>query len=202
MRWLAPFLPYENSLKVGPDELGSFRHQFSAIVLVKSSLACLADDRSWLLIPTSNGGANRAFVFNGQLSGQTLYSLAGGGLDDGHGNTLKLCLSTRASDLQHEDVLPDEILGRPVDGNECWKLHAKALLHVRRPQLTLLDSHLAMCGWRDQAHSGQGSGCAIIADGGENTRVDVRVGLARDLALDSWRLCERERWQRKIKTDR
>ena len=39
LRWLAPFLPYQNSLKVGPDELGSFRHQFSVIVLVESSLA-------------------------------------------------------------------------------------------------------------------------------------------------------------------
>ena len=39
LRWLAPFLAYQNSLKVGPDELGSFRHQFSVIVLVKSSLA-------------------------------------------------------------------------------------------------------------------------------------------------------------------
>ena len=73
-----------------------------------------------------------------------------------HGNTLKLCLSPGPLTSSMKTVLPDEILGRPVDGNECRKFHAKALLHVRCPQLTLLDSHLAMGGGVTRRTAGRG----------------------------------------------
>src|SRR4029079_7682728 len=71
----------------------------------------------------------------------------------------------------------------PIDRDEGRQFHPEAIFDVGRAQFALLDRDLAVLGRGHQPHRRQWASCAVLADGGKNSGVNVRVWLAFDFPL-------------------